>query len=77
MKLEVYESNPEREPVVRLRLDKTDFGAIELVSVDEYGFLVGNGVILTISQDGGIRRASGVDDSLGFPIDKYGKIIVS
>lgn len=77
MKLEVYGSEKNKEPVVRLKLEETCCGEIELHAVDRCGEIVRDGLILSVSSDGRFVRFPNVNDDLGFALDDHGKVIIS
>ncbi len=77
MKLEVYEpkvKTKEEEPT-RLQLHQTDQGIFVRV-VDENGnpFYCSN--LILFEPDGTIARVGGVNETLGFQLEKYSKKVV-
>ena len=64
-----------RVPYVRLGLRRED-GRVYLVALDAAGDRVSQGYLMEITRPGTIRRCHAVSPSLGFKLDKSGKIEV-
>lgn len=73
MRYKVYDSK-EEEKCVLFRLVESKEGDIMLKIVDEKGFCVRNGNILSLYKSGRIIRNEGVDNSLGLDLDERSRI---
>ena len=75
MKLEVFQPIKTKKTVF-LDLRSAGDGAIVLCAVDESGSPLSAGCLLYFEPSGHIARIRNVDPSLGFKLDKKGRIVV-
>jgi hypothetical protein len=83
MKVEIYNSTPNPKPkpkskeiVLRLALRNLGLGGVTLVAVDEDGYRVEAGTLLTLTYNGDIRRHIYVSDKIGLELDSQGRIVL-
>jgi hypothetical protein len=74
MKLQVYEATAKKEEIVRLKLSDDGNGDIDLFAVDEGGYRVPYGWLLTLKTNGMLLRHRAVSNKLGFDLDCDGCI---
>lgn len=73
MELEVFNKEDEKEDKkVRLKLEDDGCGEIDLQVVDENGDNITT--LLTVQEDGTIKRHGSVDDDLGFELDSKDRV---
>lgn len=76
MRLEVFEET-QPDAVVRLKLKKDEDGddsSVYVVAVDGNGSELVDGYLLSFDADGTISLFVGVNDALGFQLDREGRI---
>ena len=76
MKLEIYHEEKETvvEEPVRLALEADGNGGVTLIAVDKDGEIVDAGNLIKICKDGTFYREGSVNETLGFKLDKDGRI---
>ena len=76
MEFEIWKESPEpgKEPA-RVRLLQIGTRII-LSAVDAQGAYQADGILLLITQEGKFLRAKGVNPSLGFQLDAWGRILL-
>ena len=72
MKVEVWESKPDDEDVLRLKLVGNSYGGVSLVVVDQYGKRMGAGSLLHITKGGRVHMCNEVGTSFGLDLDEAG-----
>ncbi len=76
MRFEIFNPNPEKEVVTRLRLSKVG-GTIKLDAVDESGERIKFGNILAIRPNGAVHLFPSVNESIGLRLNDEGYIDVT
>ena len=74
MKLEIYEEQEvEKDETIRLTLIES-MGSIDLIIVNREGQRLRDAAILTINDDGTMKRLQNLSQSHGFQLDEEGRI---
>lgn len=76
MKVEIWSGKKAPEKVLRLRLIQITGGNITLAAVDEYGYTLSGGNILTIGYDGKLYLSGNVSHDTGIVLDPDGSVKV-
>ena len=76
MKFGIYKEETEEEKPLKIRLIRSEQGAIRIVVVDDEGDPLEGGHIASIVERGTLLVWENVDPKLGFQLDEDGRILI-